>query len=156
MKRFYLLATLFSLSSYVFAQSELTVTAGDFNKLQWLEGTWSRTDAKPGHSAREVWRKTSGDTYQGLGVSLKGQDTTFVEKLKIVVKDGGIFYVADVPENPQPVYFRFTSLTESSFVCENPAHDFPKKISYSLEGSKLKAAISGDGKEMSFVFVKPL
>ena len=85
---------------------------------------------------------------------MKGADTSFVEKVKIVVKGGEIYYVADVPENSKPVDFKITSIDDKSFVCENPAHDFPKKIAYYKDGNNLRAVISGDGKEMEYLFVK--
>ena len=83
---------------------------------------------------------------------MKGADTTFVEKLKIVIKSGDIYYVSDVPENPRPVDFKFTFIHDRSFVCENPAHDFPKKIAYYSDGNNLRAVISGDGKEIEYLF----
>jgi len=46
------------------------------------------------------------------------------------------------------------SITDNSFVCENPQHDFPKKISYLKEGNKIKATISGDGKSFDYLFEK--
>jgi len=85
---------------------------------------------------------------------MHGSDTAFVEKLGIIVRDGDLFYVADVPENQQPVYFRLTEIKQNSFTCENPEHDFPKKLAYSLKGNKLHAIISGDGKSMEFFFEK--
>jgi hypothetical protein len=45
-----------------------------------------------------------------------------------------------------------TEITYTGFVCENPGHDFPKKISYHVEGHKLKAQISGDGKSVDYIF----
>jgi hypothetical protein len=83
---------------------------------------------------------------------MNGNDTAFVEKLKLVIKDDNIYYVADIVENKQPVYFRFTSLTNDGFVCENPQHDFPKKISYRKDGEKIMATISGDGKSIDYLF----
>lgn len=84
---------------------------------------------------------------------MKGADTTFVEKLTIVIKSGNLYYVSDVPENPKPVDFKITFVDEKSFVCENPAHDFPKKIAYNKDGSNnLRAVISGDGKEVEYLF----
>ena len=124
----------------------------DLSKLDWLVGTWTRTNAKPGRSGAEVWAKKSATEITGRGISMKGTDTTFVEKLKIIVKDGKVFYVADVPQNKTETLFEFTELTNKSFVCENPKHDFPKKISYVLEGDNLKATISGDGKTMDYIF----
>lgn len=123
----------------------------DLKKLSWLEGTWNRTNVKPGRNAYERWER-KGDLMQGWGVSMNGTDTSFVEKLKIVVKEGELHYVADVPENQQPVYFKLTTITETGFVCENQQHDFPKVISYQREGSKLKATISGNGKAIDFLF----
>jgi len=124
----------------------------DFKKLDWLEGTWTRTNAKPGRSGNETWHKMSSSEWSGLGVNMKGNDTAFVEKLKLVIKNDTIYYVADIVKNKQPVYFRLTSLTNNGFVCENPQHDFPKKISYEGDGKKIKATISGDGKSIDYLF----
>jgi hypothetical protein len=143
------LSLLLILSGCAFAQ---TKSEKDFAKLSWLEGTWTRTNAKPGRSGVESWVKGMGKELIGLGVNMKGSDTSFVEKLKIIIRDGDIYYVSDVPENPKPVEFKVTSLDEKGFVCENPNHDFPKKISYQHDGNKLRAVISGDGKEMEYLF----
>jgi hypothetical protein len=126
----------------------------DFKKLDWLEGSWIRTNSKPGRSAEEKWQKISSTEWKGIAVSMKGTDTSFVEKLKLIIKENNIYYVADVPENKETIYFKFTSITGNSFVCENPQHDFPKLISYQKEGNKIKATISGDGKSIEYLFEK--
>ncbi len=136
-----------------FAQSPQLNGKDGLKKLSWLEGTWGRTNVKPGRTAHERWVRTESGL-QGWGVSMNGSDTSFVEKIKIVLKDNQLFYTADVPENKEPIYFKFTELTATSFVCENPTHDFPKKISYQLDGKNLKATISGAGKSMDYLFVK--
>lgn len=139
-----------SFTSSAWSQSPVAL---DFTKLSWLEGTWTRTNGtKPGRSAHERWEKSSEQELRGYGVTLQGQDTIFLEKITVLVKDNAIYYVADVPQNQQPVYFKFTEITESGFVCENPEHDFPKKISYQLESDKLKAQISGNGKAIDYWF----
>jgi hypothetical protein len=150
----YILFVALFLSSFTqsTAQSANAAALSDFNKLSWLTGTWNRTNTKPGRTAHERWEKTGNTEMQGWGVNLKGQDTLFVEKLKLVIKDDHLYYVADVPENKQPVYFKLTEITKESFVCENPDHDFPKKITYLLEGTKLKATISGNGKAIDYWF----
>jgi hypothetical protein len=124
----------------------------DFGKLSWLEGTWIRTNAKPGRSGSERWIRSQANELTGWGVNMKGADTSFVEKLKIVIKAGAIYYVSDVPENPMPVDFKITSINETSFVCENPNHDFPKMIAYYKDGNNLRAVISGEGKSMEYLF----
>jgi len=126
----------------------------DFKKLKWLIGNWKRTDVKPGQSGTETWSVTSATSFKGLGVTLKGKDTVSLEKLSLIIRGNDIFYVADVTGNPKPVYFKMTSITGNSFVCENPEHDFPKKISYKLVGNKIEASISGNGKSIPYNFVK--
>lgn len=129
-------------------------TYADLNKLQWLEGEWNRTNAKPGRSGIEKWVMNSPTEMQGWGISMRGTDTAFVEKLKIIVKDNHIYYVADVPENKGVVLFKLTTITENGFVCENPEHDFPKQLTYIRDGARLKATISGNGKAIEYLFVK--
>jgi len=126
----------------------------DFDKLSWLIGNWNRVNVREGRSASERWERVSENEFRGWGVSMRGQDTTFLEKLKLLTRNDTLFYVADVAENPEPVYFKITSLSPDGFVCENQAHDFPKKIQYMLKGDTLTATTSGDGKEMNFIFVR--
>ncbi len=126
--------------------------ASEFSKVEWINGAWSRTNAKPGKSGQEYWTRSTGSVWTGLGVTMQGQDTAFIEKLKIITDGDAIYYVADVAENKTPVRFKFTELSDTHFVCENPNHDFPKKISYRKEGEKLHAVISGNGKSIDYWF----
>jgi len=125
----------------------------DIQKIKWLEGGWVRA-MKGDQHAHERWQVVSPNEWHGWGVTFIGTDTSFLEKIKIIKQDDDMFYIADVPENPEPVYFRFTTLTDSGFICENPEHDFPKKIEYQLEGDTLNATISGNGESMTFSFMK--
>ena len=136
------------------SQSALQNANEDFKKLDWLEGTWTRQELKPGRTGYESWQKISTTEWKGTGVNLKGTDTAFVEKLKLIMKDETIYYVADIADNKELVYFKLTAITQNSFVCENPQHDFPKKIAYQKEGKKLRATISGDGKSFDYLFEK--
>ena len=75
------------------------------------------------------------------------------EGCELAIKiDGKFYYVAEVSHNPDPTYFEMTSISDNGFICENPDHDFPKKITYKLENGVLIATISGNGKEIAFVF----
>ncbi|MXV17146.1 DUF6265 family protein [Hufsiella ginkgonis] len=147
---FILLCTLAS-SSHAQAPKQL---AADFKKLEWITGTWNRTNAKPGRSGHERWFKVSDTEIRGFGITMRGADTVYVEKLKLVVRDGGIYYSADVPENKAPVLFKLTEIKEDSFTCENDANEFPKKIWYGRTGNTVKAVISGGGKSVDYLFEK--
>jgi len=126
----------------------------DFNKLSWLQGNWKRTNVKKRRSGSEHWEKISAREWKGTGITMKGTDTSVVEKMRLTLKDDGIYFVADVSGNNGSVFFKVTQLDENGFTCENPVHDFPKKIEYRLTGKSLKATISGDGKSIDYLFEK--
>ena len=149
MKKILLLAILLSAIITCHAQ-----TKKDLSKLRWLAGTWQSTDNKPGETDTETWQILSANAMTGTGITLKGKDTVFVEHLQLVVNGNNIYYMARVGKSTKAVPFKLTQLTASSFVCENPEHDFPKKISYQLVGDHIKASISGDGKTISYEFVR--
>ena len=149
-----LLPILLVITSCGFSQTHSSETSTNFKKLEWLVGTWNRTNSKPGKSSYERWEKSNEFELRGIGITLQGKDTAFVEKITIMIKDNSIYYVADVPENEKPVFFKLTEISSTGFVCENPEHDFPKKISYQLNGVDLKAQISGDGKSIDYLFKK--
>lgn len=127
----------------------------EFQKLEWVLGQWNRSNVREGQTANETWKRASNYTLEGIGVSMIGSDTTFVEKLRIEIKNNSIFYVADVKENATPTLFKITKFTENGFICENPNHDFPKLINYQLVGKTLTVVISdGAQKRVDFVFEK--
>lgn len=153
MKRVSILITLTTLSLLTFTSFLKKPQQQELKKLEWLIGKWERINTKPETAAYEYWEKTPDNSLIGIGFSMKGADTTFVEKLRIEEKKGTLYYVADVSENTVPTYFKFTSLAEYSFVSENPEHDFPKMISYELKEDILTATISdGGNKKMQFLF----
>lgn len=127
----------------------------EFEKLYWLSGGWSQTNVtKPGQALVEQWNKSGDYEMKGQATTTQNGDTVYVERITLLIKDNAIYYVADIPQNKQPVYFRLTALTHNGFVCENNQHDFPKKISYQFNGSELKATISGNGKSFDYRYIK--
>jgi hypothetical protein len=139
------------LATATYAQKDASVK---FKKLHWLAGRWERTNNKPGQSGSETWSGVSAGKMSGFAVTLKGKDTVFVERSTLEIKGDDIFYNALVTGSAKPVPFKLTSVTDDSFVCENPQHDFPKKISYKLTGNRIYATISGNGKTIPYNFVK--
>lgn len=159
-KSYYLISVLLMVLGQVQAQQQSAqhkpAVEQQYRQLTWLEGTWTRVGTKPGRTAHERWEKPGDKSMRGWGVSLKDKDTLFVEKLQIEIKDDHVWYVAEVAENKAPVWFKMTDITRDGFTCENPAHDFPKKIVYHREGDKLLATISGDGRAMTFNFSRQI
>lgn len=123
-----------------------------FRHLSWVVGFWDRTGMEEHRSGWEEWSKKSDSKYEGVGITTERGDTVFVESLQIVKKDSSLYYVADVPENPSPVWFEITELSDHHFRSENPNHDFPKQIDYYLENGVLRIVVSGDGKRVEYRF----
>jgi len=123
-----------------------------FKQLEWLRGKWNRTNAKPGESGYEVWSAAKNNGMFGKGVTLKGEEPVFIEELELSIKGEDIYYMVRVPDEVAPIPFKLTSISKDAFTCENPEHDFPKKIAYTRNGKKAKAVISGDGKSIDYDF----
>tara|TARA_R110002124_G_scaffold283781_3_gene460193 strand:- start:1844 stop:2278 length:435 start_codon:yes stop_codon:yes gene_type:complete len=118
-------------------------------KPDFLLGKWIRTNGKLEKTTYEIWSKN----FTGLGFTLKEKDTIFKEILSIVsINDTLTLKVEGV--NETPTLFQFTSQTDTSFVAENPTHDFPTKIIYWLENKQLKAHVSNKEFGIEFVFEK--
>jgi len=150
-----IIATLFFiLCCHYQSSGQQRVAVTDFKKLDWMAGTWKRTNTTGGENGYEKWLKLSDSTWKGFGLTLNGKDTTTLEKLTIITKKNRIYYIADVSGNPEPVWYQLTELTDNGFICENTEYDFPKKIQYQHQGNRIKATISGDGKFMDYHFKK--
>lgn len=105
-------------------------------KPSFLIGNWIRLNDKEGSQTYETWNTN----YTGIGYTKQDQKTTFQEILSIVtIKDTLYLKVEGV--NETPTLFKFTQQTDTSFVCENPQNEFPKKIQYYLENEQLKAQL---------------
>lgn len=144
----------FSTSQLMAQQSVISEAELKFDQLKWLTGTWERLDMKGERRGLEQWILKSDSLYEGEGTTTEGRDTVFVESLQIVREDSSLFYIADVPENPAPVWFEIVEAGSNYFRCENPEHDFPKSISYHLKGNELHVLVSGDDKEVEYRFQK--
>ena len=119
------------------------------NKLDFLIGNWERTNDKEGQKTYEIWNKD----FTGLGITLKNKDTVFKEILSIVsINDTLTLRVEAV--NETATLFKITNQTDTSFVAENPTHDFPTKIKYWSENKQLKAHVSNKEFGIDFVFEK--
>jgi hypothetical protein len=118
-------------------------------KPSFLLGEWNRINDTDSLKTYETWQ----NNFSGIGLTLKGKDTTFFEKMTILEKNNFLFLeISGV--NETPTRFTFTSQTDTSFVCENPKNKFPKKIKYSLDNKQLKAVVSNANFNIEFIFEK--
>jgi hypothetical protein len=86
--------------------------------------------------------------------TVKGDQMVTFEYLRIVPREGGLVYVAQ-PGGRQPVEFTLTKRSRHSMTFENPGHDFPRVINYTLRDGVLEATVSdGSRRSQTFRFVR--
>ncbi len=111
---------------------------------QWLPGKWENQTQRG--KMVEEWSKINDSTYGGRSYMITATDSIPLESIALKKEGNDIFYIPTLKgqNNDQPVKFKLTSSSANQLVFENPAHDFPQKISYTLESKgSLMAEISG-------------
>lgn len=110
----------------------------------WLLGKWDTKTADGNLS--ENWKQLNDSTFQGESFFIKQKDTLHFETMTLQQKGEELFYSATVKgqnEN-KAVTFKLTNKNEKQLVFENPKHDYPQKITYTLiNKDSLVASISG-------------
>ncbi|MFN0122003.1 MAG: DUF6265 family protein, partial [Blastocatellia bacterium] len=127
--------------------------------LAWLVGTWKHETATS--TTYESWRRLSDKTLEGESwrVNKANQQKVFGESLLLAEMGDGIFYLPKTSDNPMPVAFRLNSTRAKAAVFENPKHDFPQKISYTLNADGTVTALvegvtNGQNRKLEFHYTK--
>lgn len=122
-------------------------------QVAWIAGVWSgeagpvkdRGVGAPGVKIEERWTPAAGGAMLAVSRTLRGDRMIAFEFLRIVERDGGLVYIAQ-PNGRPPTEFVLTEIAKESATFENPAHDFPKMIRYTMRSDgTLEARISDGG-----------
>ncbi len=113
-------------------------------KMNWLIGNWEQK--LPDGTLKETWTKKNDSIFSGDSYFINTKDTVHFESITLTQKDEELIYSAAVigQNNDEPVDFKLSSDANTSFTFENPAHDYPQKITYKkVNETNLVATISG-------------
>lgn len=140
----------------ILATLSFSCTESDkIDELNWLIGTWEGVDDNT-LTFVEKWESGTGNSLNGKGATITPDgDTLFRETLKIELVEGTPYYVANVPENPGPVLFKMVEADAQHCIFENLNHDFPQRISYTLE-TKSTMSVKLEGMENGIPKVESL
>lgn len=111
----------------------------------WLLGTWENKTSK--RSVYETWIKENDQEFSAMSYGVEGPDTLLFETVRLVEEKDKLFFIPQVNNQNEGQSVRFTlkDMTPTSMVFENPKHDFPQTIAYTLvKPDSLVAIISGD------------
>lgn len=115
--------------------------------LTWLAGNWFLE--RGGRTVTEQWMAPAGGTMLGMSRTVaKGKTIEFEFLLLRQDDEGNIAYVAK-PSGQSETTFKLVRASATEVIFENPQHDFPQRISYTLKSDDtMLAAIEGtkDGK----------
>ena len=130
------------------------VAAASPADLAFLKGAWE--GGPPGMKFEERWTEEAGGLMLGVARTIKGDRAIGFEFLRIEFrKDGAVVYVAQPGGKPK-TEFKLTASDGKSATFENPEHDHPKLIRYTLQpDGTLKAELDGAEGKQAFVF-KPI
>lgn len=121
-----------------------TAMANELEPLAWLEGTWVRETSRS--TRYERWQVLSPNTMEGDSWSIAKPDGArrHIESMLLASMSSEIFYIPKVAENPLPVAFKLTGITDTTATFENPEHDFPTKIVYMrVDASAMTVSVEG-------------
>jgi hypothetical protein len=110
-------------------------------RLKWMTGCWELRSGT--RLIEERWTSPRGGLLLGTSRTSRSDSIVEFEQIRIETRSDGIFYVAS-PSRQATAEFKASSVLDSAVVFENPAHDFPKKISYRKAGAdSIIASIEG-------------
>jgi hypothetical protein len=117
---------------------------------RWVLGTWIADDGE--NSVIEEWRSVGGGTFEGSSRTVSRRTGAVVgsESLRLVAMASVVYYIAKVSHNAYPVAFALTACTAGRLVFENPGHDFPKRIVYSMRPDDGIDVEVSDGRDQGF------
>ena len=121
--------------------------------LLWMIGEW-QMQTKNGFII-ESWKITNDSTFTGKSYTLKPDGSKQVlENIELVYRMHELFYIPAVENqnNRQPVKFKLSAYNAKSFIAFNNEHDYPKRISYRLDGNDSLHAKIDDGSERPVKF----
>ena len=100
-------------------------------RIAWMQGCWETSS--PQRTIDEQWMSPRGGSM--LGMSRTVRDGRLVEHELMILSERGdqLAYEAH-PSGQKPATFLSSTLTASTVVFENPAHDFPQRIGYERKG----------------------
>lgn len=119
--------------------------------LAWWLGDWQAT---AGATGSEHWVASSGVIF---GIALHdggGFEVMVVDDGDGPGKPDGALRLYAMPGGTRSVEFTAHALAARSATFANPAHDYPKSITYARDGDTLTATLAGDGKSDAFAFAR--
>ena len=104
----------------------------DVQRLAWLGGCWQQRSGT--RVVEEQWMAPRGGVMLGMSRTARNDTVIEYEQLRIFQRATRVVYAA-APSGQAPAEFETSAIGDTLVVFENPAHDFPQRISYRRRGA---------------------
>ena len=123
--------------------------------LTWLTGCWESSKPESGYLLSEQWMRPEGGMMIGMGRTVRSGKANDWEFMRIEQTGDNLTFFAKPKANKEETPFKMIRMSESEVVFEDPAHDFPQKVTYQLTrtGSlapRIEGMINGKLKTIEF------
>ena len=142
MKIIIAIVVFFVFTAAIVGQGKSPVT--EIKDFDGMAGCWEQRNEAKKLLISEQWMSPAGTSILGMGRTVKEGKTTDWEFMRIEQRADGIFYVAKPKENNDETAFKLISSDLNQVVFENKEHDFPQRIIYKLQGTKMIGRIEGN------------
>lgn len=117
-------------------------------RLRWLAGCWELRQGS--RVTLEMWMPPADGLMLGASRTMVNGLVREFEQLRLAWQGDTLVYTA-LPSGQKETWFKGLAVTDSGFAVENPAHDFPQRISYRKRGAdSLLARIEGGTRRIDF------
>jgi len=120
------------------------------HQLDWLEGKWYMEEGTL--VTVEEWEQTGAHEWSGLGYSLDGLDSVFVEDMRIFKQNDSLYFEVMLPEEERPKYFVNISDDPEVLHFHNPQNDFPTDLIYQVFRDSLQVHLKGGDRNILLKF----
>lgn len=118
---------------------------GSLDRIGWLAGCWVTQGGA--RTTFEQWSPPAGGMMLGASRTVAGGQVRSFEHLRLR-QEGDVLVYTALPSGQRETDFRSTLVSDTAFVVENPAHDFPQRISYRRAGATgVVARVEGPGRD---------
>ncbi len=120
-----------------------TISSSKVEDVAWLTGCWQMYDPAKNLRITEQWMAPDGGAMLGMSRTVQNGKMVGYEFLRLVRDEISVIYVSRPSQNSTDTTFRIMKWSSNEVTFAKPAHDFPQRIIYKLDGDKLNARIEG-------------
>jgi hypothetical protein len=133
--------TIVLLGSFLCVANPASAQQVSVDRVAWLQGCWRSTHGET--TIEEQWMSPRGGTMLGMARTVRGSKTLEYELVMIKEHEDRLAYEAHPSGQPSATFVAAT-VSDTTVVFENPAHDFPQRVGYTRNGADvLEAWIEG-------------